>query len=72
MLHGSETLSLRKENEVVLQQAQMRISRCGIKLQNRVPSKRLRESGIKWHNFSTTAKQVDGMVMCCKKKTMIR
>ena len=45
MLHGCETWPVRKENEVALQQAEMRMVRwmCGIKLQGRVPSKRLRE-----------------------------
>jgi len=45
MLHGSETWLVRKENEVALQQAEMRMIRCmcGNKLQDRVPSKELRE-----------------------------
>jgi len=45
MLHGSETLPVRKENEVALQRAEMRMVRwmCGVKLQDRVPSKELRE-----------------------------
>jgi len=45
MLHGSETWPVRKENEVVLQRAEMRMVRwmCGMKLQDRVPSKELRE-----------------------------
>jgi len=45
MLHGSETWPVRKENEVALQRAEMRMVRwmCGIKLQDRVPSKELRE-----------------------------
>ena len=44
MLHGSETWPVRKENEVALQRAKMRIVRwmCGVKLQDRVPSKELR------------------------------
>jgi len=44
MLHGSETWHVRKENEVALQRAEMRIVRwmCGVKLQDRVPSKELR------------------------------
>jgi len=46
MLHGSLTWSVtvRKENEVALQQAEMRMIRwmCGIKLQDQVPSKELR------------------------------
>jgi len=45
MLHGSETWPIRKENEVVLQLAEMRVVRwmCGVKLQDRVSSKWLRE-----------------------------
>jgi len=44
MLHGSESWSVRKENEVALQRAEMRMVRwmCGVKLQDRVPSKELR------------------------------
>jgi len=45
MLHGSETWPIRKENKVVLQRAEMRMVRwiCGVKLQDRVPSKGLKE-----------------------------
>jgi len=45
MLHGSETWPTRKENEVALQQAEIRMGRwmCGIELQDRVPSKGMRE-----------------------------
>jgi len=45
MLHGSETRPIRKENEVALQQAKMRMVRwmCGMKLRDRIPSKGLRE-----------------------------
>ena len=45
MLHGSETWCVRKENEVALQRAEMRMARwmCGIKLKDRFPSKKLRE-----------------------------
>jgi len=45
MLHGSETWPVRKENEVALQQAEMRMVRwmCNVKLKDRVPSKELRE-----------------------------
>jgi len=44
MLHGSETWPVRKENEVALQWADMRMVRwmCGVKLQDRIPSKELR------------------------------
>jgi len=45
MLHGSKSWPVRKENEVVLQQAGMRIVRwmCGVKLKDRIPGKELRE-----------------------------
>jgi len=45
MLDGSETWPIRKENEVALQRAEMSMVRwmCGIKLQDRGPSKELRE-----------------------------
>ena len=44
-LHGSEIWAIRKENEVALQQAEMRMVRwmCGVKLQDRVPSEGLRD-----------------------------
>jgi len=43
MLHGSETWPVRKENEVALQWAEMRMVRwmCGVKLQDRVRNKGL-------------------------------
>jgi len=45
MLHRTKTWPVRKENEVALQQAEIRMVRwmCGVKLQDRVPSTRLRE-----------------------------
>jgi len=45
MLHGSETWPVRKENEVALQQAEMRMVRwmCNVNVKDRVPSKELRE-----------------------------
>ena len=43
VLHGSETWPVRKENEVALQRAEMRIVRwmCNVKVKDRVPSKEL-------------------------------
>ena len=43
MLHGSETWPMRKENEVALHRAEMRMIRwmCGIKLQDSISSKGL-------------------------------
>ena len=45
MLHGSEMWPVRKENEMALQRAEMRMVRwmCGIKLKDRVSNKELRE-----------------------------
>jgi len=45
MLHGSETWPVRKENEVALQRAEMRMARwmCNVNIKDRVPSKELRE-----------------------------
>jgi len=45
MLHGSETWPDRKENEVALQRAEMRMVRwmCHVKVKHRVPSKELRK-----------------------------
>jgi len=45
MLHGNETWSVRKENVVALQQAEMRMVRwmCRVKLKDRLSSKELRE-----------------------------
>jgi len=45
MLHRSETWPVRKENEVALQWADMRMVRrmCNVKVKDRVPSKELRE-----------------------------
>ena len=44
MLHGSETWPARKENEVALQRAEMRMVRwmCGNKVKERFPSSELR------------------------------
>jgi len=45
MLHGSEIWPKRKENKVALQQAEMTMVRwtCGMKLQDRVRSKGLKD-----------------------------
>jgi len=46
MLHGSETWPVRKENEVALQRAEMRMVRwiCHVKVEDKFPSKELRET----------------------------
>jgi len=45
MPHGSETWPVRKENEVAIQRAEMRMVRwmCNVKVKDRIPSKELRE-----------------------------
>ena len=45
VLYGSETWPVRKENEVAVQRAEMRMVRwmCGVKIKDRVSSKELRE-----------------------------
>jgi len=45
MLHGSETWPVRKENQVALQRAEMRMVRwmCDVKVKDELPSKELRE-----------------------------
>jgi len=68
MLHGSETWPVRKENEVAVRRAEMRIVRwmCNVKIRDRVPSKELRERlGI--DDTDTTAKQI-AMVWACAAK----
>jgi len=40
---SSNSFTVRKENEVALQQAEMRMVRCGVKLKDRFPSRELRE-----------------------------
>ena len=59
-MHGSETWPIKKENEVALQRAKIRMVRwmCGVKLQDRVPSKGLRERLDDNLALGTTAKQV--------------
>ena len=70
MLHGSETWPVRKENEVALQRAEMRMVRwmCNVKVP-RVPSKELRErlTRNRLYNIDTTAKKV-AMVWACAAK----
>jgi len=77
MLHGSETWPVRKENEVALQQAKMRMVRwmCNVKVKDRVPSKELRErlgiDDIILILQQNRLRGCDGMGMCCEKKTLI-
>jgi len=46
MLHGSEMWPVRKENEVALQQAEMKVVRwmCGVKVKDRFPRRRMGKS----------------------------
>jgi len=74
MLHGSETWPVRKENDVALQRAEMRMARwmCNVKVKDRVPSKELRERlGIDDIILVLQQTGCNGMGMCCKKKTLI-
>jgi len=74
MLHGSETWPDRKENDMALQQAEMRMVRrmCNVKVKDRVPSKELRERlGIDDIILTLQQTGCDGMGMFCKKKTLI-
>jgi len=60
----------RKENEVALQRAEMRMLKwmCYLRVQGRVPSKELGERlGIDYYNLGTTANQV-AMVWACVAK----
>jgi len=69
MLHGSETWPVRKENEVALQRAEMRIVRWmyGIKLKDRFPSKELRERlGI--DDIGIKAEQATMLWACAAKR----
>jgi len=74
MLYGSKTWPIRKENEVALQRAEMRMVRwmCGIKLQNTVPSTGLRERlGLNDIISVLQQNRLRCMGMRCEKMTMI-
>jgi len=70
ILHESETWPIRKEYGVALQRTEMRMVRkmCGVKLQDRVPSKGLRERLGLDDNLGTTEKQVAKVWVCAAKK----
>ena len=70
MLHGSESWPVRKENEVALQWAEMRMVRwmCGIKLQDRVPGNGLKERLGFDDSLGTIAKQVVMVWACAAKR----
>jgi len=78
-LHGSETWPVRKENEVALQQAEMRIVRwmCGIKVQDRIPNKGLRgrlglgdiisvlqQNRLQWYGYVLRKEDSDWVKKC--------
>ena len=70
MLHGSETWPVRKESEVALQRAEMRMVRwmCNLNVKDKVPSKELRKTRNRWYNIDTTAKQVVMAWACVVKR----
>jgi len=70
MLHGSETWPVRKENEVALQRAEMRMIRwmCGIKLKDRFPIKVLRERLDIDDSIGITAEQAAMLWACAAKR----
>ena len=79
MLHGSETWPVRKENEVKLQRAEMRMVRwvCNVKAEDRVPSKELRkrlgiddviltlqQNRLRWYGDVLRKEDTDWMKKC--------
>jgi len=65
-----KTWPVRKENEVALQRAEMRMVRwtCDIKVKDRVPSGVERETRNRQHNLGTTAKQAATVWACVAKR----
>jgi len=72
MLHGSETWPARKENEMALQWAEMRMVRWMYdgKVKDKVPCNELRkrETRNRWYNLGTTTKQVSMVWACVSKR----
>jgi len=71
MLDGSETWPVRKENEVALQRAEMKMVRwmCDVKVKkDRVPSKELKDSRNRQYNLGTSAKQFALVWACVAKR----
>jgi len=78
MLHGSETWPVRKENEVALQRAEMRVLRrmCNVKVKDRVLSKELRErlgidiiltlqqNRLRWYGHMLRKEDIDWVKKC--------
>jgi len=71
MLHGSEAWPVKKENELTLQQAEMRMIRwmCGVNITDRFSSSEFTERlGIDDINYSDTATSVKMIWACFKKE----
>ena len=71
VLYGSETWPVRKENEVALQRAEMRMVRwmCDVKVKDKVWKWRVeREIRNRWYNLGTTAKQSAVVWACVAKR----
>jgi len=77
MLHGSETWPVRKENEVALQRAEMRMVRwmCDVNVEDRASSKELRErlgiiifilqqNRLRWYGHVLRKEDTDWMKKC--------
>ena len=79
VLHGSETWPVRKENEVALQQTEMRMVRwmCGVKLKDRFPSNELKErlemddimsvlqqNTLRWYGHVLRKEDIDWVKKC--------
>ena len=79
MLHGSETWPVRKENEVALQRAEMRMVRWmyNVKVKDGVPSKELRErlaidyiililqqNRLRWYGHVLRKEDIEWMKKC--------
>jgi len=66
-LFESEIWPVRKENEVALQQAEMRMVRwmCGVKVKDRFPSRELRERFGIDYIFSVLLRKHAAMIWAC-------
>jgi len=79
MLRGSETWPVRKENEVALQRAEMRMVRwmCNVKVKDRVPSKEsierlgiddiiliLQQNTLRWYGHVLQKEDTDWVKKC--------
>jgi len=87
MLHGSETWPVRKENEMVLQRAEMRMVTwmCGIKLKDRVSDKELRvrlgladmisvlpRNRLRWYGHALRKEDHDWAKKCMEYEVVVR